>query len=124
MPIFHYCSPVYTGMIPSYICQLKGLCGQALQEQILAVLTHINLLSKRHSLIGSLSGGMQRRLSIGIALIGSSQVSFRVYLFHLQVYVRLFPSLTYPYANNRAIRYHQYVSLNGSVDEQINRKTF
>ncbi|THD28532.1 ATP-binding cassette subfamily A (ABC1) member 3 [Fasciola hepatica] len=54
--------------------KLKGLRGQAVQEQVVAVMTQINLLSKRRCLIGSLSGGMQRRLSVGMALIGSSQV--------------------------------------------------
>ncbi|VDP81320.1 unnamed protein product [Echinostoma caproni] len=54
--------------------QLKGLFGRTVKEQVVSVLTQINLLPKRNCLVGSLSGGMQRRLSIGIALIGSSEV--------------------------------------------------
>ncbi|NWH57817.1 ABCA3 protein, partial [Geococcyx californianus] len=45
-------------------------------EEINHILRILNLEDKRHSLTKALSGGMKRKLSIGIALIGDSKASF------------------------------------------------
>uniref|UniRef100_A0A8B9G513 ATP binding cassette subfamily A member 3 n=1 Tax=Amazona collaria TaxID=241587 RepID=A0A8B9G513_9PSIT len=53
---------------------LKGYPPSKCPEEINHVLRILNLEDKRHSLTKALSGGMKRKLSIGIALIGDSKV--------------------------------------------------
>lgn len=38
------------------------------------ILADIDLVEKRHKLVSTLSGGMKRKLSVGIALAGGSKV--------------------------------------------------
>ena len=53
---------------------LKGYPASKCPEEINHILRILNLEDKRHSLTKALSGGMKRKLSIGIALIGDSKV--------------------------------------------------
>uniref|UniRef100_A0A8C5UJ83 ATP binding cassette subfamily A member 3 n=1 Tax=Malurus cyaneus samueli TaxID=2593467 RepID=A0A8C5UJ83_9PASS len=53
---------------------LKGYPPSKCPEEIDHILRILNLEDKRHSLTKALSGGMKRKLSIGIALIGDSKV--------------------------------------------------
>lgn len=39
------------------------------------LLKHLNILQKKNELVDKLSGGMKRKLSLAIALIGSPEVS-------------------------------------------------
>lgn len=57
------------------VWQLKGFPASKCPEEINHVLRILNLEDKRHSLTKALSGGMKRKLSIGIALIGDSKAS-------------------------------------------------
>lgn len=59
------------------VWQLKGFPASKCPEEINHVLRILNLEDKRHSLTKALSGGMKRKLSIGIALIGDSKASIR-----------------------------------------------
>lgn len=59
------------------VWQLKGFPASKCPEEINHVLRILNLEDKRHSLSKALSGGMKRKLSIGIALIGDSKASIR-----------------------------------------------
>ncbi|NXL33768.1 ABCA3 protein, partial [Glaucidium brasilianum] len=54
---------------------LKGYPPSKCPEEINHILRILNLEDKRHSLTKALSGGMKRKLSIGIALIGDSKAS-------------------------------------------------
>ncbi|OXB63100.1 UNVERIFIED_CONTAM: hypothetical protein H355_009213, partial [Colinus virginianus] len=54
---------------------LKGYPASKCPEEINHILRILNLEDKRHSLSKALSGGMKRKLSIGIALIGDSKAS-------------------------------------------------
>uniref|UniRef100_A0A8C6VQK5 ABC transporter domain-containing protein n=1 Tax=Naja naja TaxID=35670 RepID=A0A8C6VQK5_NAJNA len=47
---------------------------EELQEEIDRILKETGLYNHRHKLTGSLSGGMKRKLSISIALLGGSKV--------------------------------------------------
>ncbi|XP_063159030.1 glucosylceramide transporter ABCA12 [Candoia aspera] len=47
---------------------------EELQEEVERILKETGLYSHRHKLTGSLSGGMKRKLSISIALLGGSKV--------------------------------------------------
>lgn len=55
--------------------QLKGYPPSKCPEEISHILRILNLEDKRRSLTKALSGGMKRKLSIGIALIGDSKAS-------------------------------------------------
>jgi ATP-binding cassette subfamily A (ABC1) protein 3 len=55
---------------------IKGSeCGDVEQE-ITTMLQQIGLRDKEHAQVRTLSGGMKRKLSLGIALIGGSKVVF------------------------------------------------
>lgn len=49
--------------------QIYGLKGTQLKANIYDKLSSVNLLEKKNSIVSTLSGGMQRRLNIAIALI-------------------------------------------------------
>ncbi|KAG8513504.1 LOW QUALITY PROTEIN: ATP-binding cassette sub-family A member 3 [Galemys pyrenaicus] len=57
-----------------FYCVIKGVPTEEQSVEIRKMLTTFELLEKRHSLSRSLSGGMKRKLSIMIALIGGSKV--------------------------------------------------
>lgn len=59
--------------LPSHVWQLKGYPASKCPEEINHILRILNLEDKRRSLSKALSGGMKRKLSIGIALIGDSK---------------------------------------------------
>ncbi|CAD6190862.1 unnamed protein product [Caenorhabditis auriculariae] len=52
---------------------LKGVADKDLKKEVSEVLESVSLLAKANKLAGTLSGGMKRRLCIGIALIGGSK---------------------------------------------------
>ena len=57
------------------VAQLKGLLASAVGNEVDRTLTDLGLEDKRHALVKTLSGGMKRKLSVGIALVGGSKVS-------------------------------------------------
>ncbi|XP_072454006.1 phospholipid-transporting ATPase ABCA3-like isoform X2 [Notamacropus eugenii] len=57
-----------------FFAMLKGLSRKKLKSEIDHMLTIFNLEEKRNSFSKSLSGGMKRKLSISIALVGDSKV--------------------------------------------------
>lgn len=59
--------------LPFPVWQLKGYPPSKCPEEISHILRILNLEDKRRSLSKALSGGMKRKLSIGIALIGDSK---------------------------------------------------
>lgn len=59
--------------LPSPVWQLKGYPASKCPEEINHILRILGLEDKRRSLSKALSGGMKRKLSIGIALIGDSK---------------------------------------------------
>ncbi len=56
--------------------QLKGVPSNELNSEVDTMLTNVGLLDKRKAQSHTLSGGMKRKLSVGIALIGGSKVSW------------------------------------------------
>ncbi|KAF7257138.1 hypothetical protein EG68_05796 [Paragonimus skrjabini miyazakii] len=56
------------------VARLKGYGGSELKSEVRKILQQTRLTHKRHAFAGTLSGGMRRRLSIGMALIGDSKV--------------------------------------------------
>ncbi|XP_032896611.1 ATP-binding cassette sub-family A member 3 [Amblyraja radiata] len=58
----------------SFFCRLKGYNIENVREAVNQMLMMLNFEEKRHAQAKTLSGGMKRKLSIGIALIGDSQV--------------------------------------------------
>ncbi|XP_063222748.1 phospholipid-transporting ATPase ABCA3-like [Bacillus rossius redtenbacheri] len=54
--------------------QLKGQSRAAARREAQALLSRLNIADKAHKLTHTLSGGMKRKLSLGIALIGDSKV--------------------------------------------------
>uniref|UniRef100_A0A672NJY1 ATP-binding cassette sub-family A member 3-like n=1 Tax=Sinocyclocheilus grahami TaxID=75366 RepID=A0A672NJY1_SINGR len=54
--------------------QLKGYPRKKIPDEVDRILRILNLEDKRHARSKTLSGGMKRKLSIGIALIGDSKV--------------------------------------------------
>ncbi|MBN3275901.1 ABCA3 protein, partial [Polyodon spathula] len=57
-----------------FFAQLKGYPRKKTPEEVERILQILNLEDKRQSRSKTLSGGMKRKLSIGIALIGDSKV--------------------------------------------------
>ena len=55
-------------------CCLKGLSGAILDAEVERMLKDTGLGEKRNAAVRALSGGMKRRLSVGIALCGGSRV--------------------------------------------------
>ncbi|XP_078148271.1 ATP-binding cassette A1 isoform X2 [Carex rostrata] len=53
---------------------LKGVQEDALEEEVTDMINKVGLADKTSTVVGSLSGGMKRKLSLGIALIGNSKV--------------------------------------------------
>lgn len=53
-----------------FFANVKGFGGWEVWDRIDRMLTDIGLADKRHALSTSLSGGMKRKLSLAIALIG------------------------------------------------------
>jgi ATP-binding cassette subfamily A (ABC1) protein 3 len=56
------------------LIQLKGVPAKQIAEEVDRMVKEIGLEAKRKALANTLSGGMKRKLSIGIALIGGSKV--------------------------------------------------
>ncbi|XP_058851719.1 phospholipid-transporting ATPase ABCA3-like isoform X1 [Acipenser ruthenus] len=57
-----------------FFAQLKGYSREKTPDEVERILKILSLEDKRQSLSKTLSGGMKRKLSIGIALIGDSKV--------------------------------------------------
>ncbi|RLO09677.1 hypothetical protein DYB28_009111, partial [Aphanomyces astaci] len=60
----------------SFYGQVKGYRGADLDAQVDAKIVEVGLTEKRHVKASDLSGGMKRKLSLAIALLGDSQVVF------------------------------------------------
>jgi len=54
--------------------QLKGLAGGQVDAEVCEMLNDLGLNDKRDARVKTLSGGMKRKLSVGIALVGGSKV--------------------------------------------------
>uniref|UniRef100_A0AAY4BEA4 ABC transporter domain-containing protein n=1 Tax=Denticeps clupeoides TaxID=299321 RepID=A0AAY4BEA4_9TELE len=57
-----------------FYAQLKGYPREKIPDEVDRIIRILNLEDKRHARSKTLSGGMKRKLSIGIALIGDSKV--------------------------------------------------
>uniref|UniRef100_A0A7N8WM15 ATP-binding cassette, sub-family A (ABC1), member 3b n=1 Tax=Mastacembelus armatus TaxID=205130 RepID=A0A7N8WM15_9TELE len=57
-----------------FYAQLKGYSKDKIPDEVDRIIRILNLEDKRHARCKTLSGGMKRKLSIGIALIGDSKV--------------------------------------------------
>ncbi|KAG8175444.1 hypothetical protein JTE90_026867 [Oedothorax gibbosus] len=57
-----------------FFCKLKGYMADMVPSEIDRILRCLKLDDKRYSQAHSLSGGWRRRLSVGIALVGGSQI--------------------------------------------------
>jgi ATP-binding cassette subfamily A (ABC1) protein 3 len=55
--------------------QLKGCSRQEAKKDAIRFLQVLNLTDKKNEVSSALSGGMKRKLSLGVALIGNSKVS-------------------------------------------------
>ncbi|CAA0837437.1 ABC transporter A family member 1 [Striga hermonthica] len=53
---------------------IKGVNEDCLENAVIEMAEEVGLADKLNSLVGALSGGMRRKLSLGIALIGNSKV--------------------------------------------------
>ncbi|KAG0722166.1 ATP-binding cassette sub-family A member 3 [Chionoecetes opilio] len=60
----------------TFFSKLKGMSGDAAQEEVNVMVKKLKLEDKRDALSSTLSGGMKRKLSVGIALCGGSRVVF------------------------------------------------
>ncbi|XP_061418243.1 phospholipid-transporting ATPase ABCA1-like isoform X5 [Lethenteron reissneri] len=59
-----------------FYARLKGRSEQEAKQEIEQMIQDVDLAHKRSDISKSLSGGMQRKLSIGIAFVGGSKVVF------------------------------------------------
>jgi ABC-type multidrug transport system ATPase subunit len=63
--------------------QLKGRSRQEAKKDAIELLKKLNLIDKKNQMSSTLSGGMKRKLSLGIALIGNSKVSIYCSMFFI-----------------------------------------
>ena len=56
------------------IGQFRGMSDLEIETQSIEILTKFGLLERRYSLVENHSGGMKRRVSIGLALLGNSEL--------------------------------------------------
>ena len=56
------------------VMQLKGIPADEVADEVDSMLSDLGLEDKRHARVKTLSGGMKRKLSVGIALVGGSKV--------------------------------------------------
>ncbi|XP_038064112.1 ATP-binding cassette sub-family A member 2-like isoform X2 [Patiria miniata] len=56
-----------------FYCLLKGVPSSLIKSEMTKMITDIGLLKKRSSVVNTLSGGMQRKLSVAIAFVGGSR---------------------------------------------------
>lgn len=64
-----------------FTLQLKGLSVNVAEKKANKILTYLNLFDKKFESIDTLSGGMQRILHLGIAVIGRPKViNIKIYL--------------------------------------------
>jgi ATP-binding cassette subfamily A (ABC1) protein 3 len=59
--------------------QLKGCSRKEAKKDAVKFLKKLNLIDKKNQMSSTLSGGMKRKLSLGIALIGNTKVSSHFY---------------------------------------------
>ncbi len=84
-----------------FFAKLKGISDpKGLKDAVDHMITSIGLEDKRHVATTKLSGGMKRKLSVGIALIGDSKVctllfklAYRIVLFTIEHYAVLYNAL-------------------------------
>ena len=55
--------------------QLKGLTGEDMKHKLEKLLNLLGLLHKRDHFVCKLSGGMKRKLSLAMALVGDPEVN-------------------------------------------------
>ncbi|CAG2069388.1 unnamed protein product [Timema podura] len=59
-----------------FFSRLKGLTKQEANSEAKDLLNKLNMNDKRHNKPHELSGGMKRKVSLGIALVGVSKVIY------------------------------------------------
>ena len=73
---------------------MKGLPANEVVAEVSQMLSDLGLEDKRHARIKTLSGGMKRKLSVGIALVGGSKVghftSFRRTDYSVSKFIRYY----------------------------------
>ncbi|EGD73013.1 ATP-binding cassette [Salpingoeca rosetta] len=60
----------------AFFCKLKGVPKPEIQTHIDEMIESLQLPDKRHAMVKTLSGGMKRKLSCAIAIVGGSKVVF------------------------------------------------
>jgi ATP-binding cassette subfamily A (ABC1) protein 3 len=60
----------------SLYCAIKGVPSDQVEQQIAEMIAQVGLTEKANDRSAALSGGMQRKLSVAIALIGDSKIVF------------------------------------------------
>lgn len=65
-----------------FFCKLKGYPSHLVRAETDRMVKALQLESKRKALSATLSGGMKRKLSVGIALCGESKVWRRLFSLH------------------------------------------
>jgi ATP-binding cassette, subfamily A (ABC1), member 3 len=57
-----------------YYAKIKGIPSQLCKGQILDILSRLDLLKHKDKAMTNLSGGMQRKLSVAVALLGNPPI--------------------------------------------------
>ena len=79
-----------------FFAKLKGLDDpKIIKKEVDKMISSVGLEDKRDTIIQKLSGGMMRKLSVGIALIGDSKVSYCIFFMatvSARIYVAVDPN--------------------------------
>lgn len=59
-----------------FYARLRGVSGKEQKQKVQETLEEVNLTNERSYKVTQLSGGMKRRLSIGISLVGDLRIVF------------------------------------------------
>ncbi|GMF31471.1 unnamed protein product [Phytophthora lilii] len=59
-----------------FYARIKGYTGEELADEVTAKIREVGLVDKRNTITSALSGGMKRKLSVAISLLGDSSLVF------------------------------------------------
>ncbi|RLN06486.1 hypothetical protein BBJ28_00024284, partial [Nothophytophthora sp. Chile5] len=59
-----------------FYARIKGYTGEELEEEVTTKIREVGLVDKRDTISSALSGGMKRKLSVAISLLGDSSLVF------------------------------------------------
>lgn len=68
---------------------MKGSSSNEASAEATELMEKLNIYEKRNEMAHTLSGGMKRKLCLGMAVVGNSSVSFKILNTHISILINL-----------------------------------